>query len=109
MKRGAGYRRRWVATGGITIAALAIAGLRIVINAPDPEAAARLTTEAERLAGADRLDEATARLAEAKRADPGSARPYLVNFELLERSAHDREAVQELLAAHAIASRDPKV
>src|SRR5438093_11752683 len=91
----------WLAIALISTVVLAIAaGLWVLENKPDPQAAERLGSEAKRLAARGQLNEALARLSEAKRADPRIPGPYLASAQLLERSAHDREAFAELQAAH---------
>ena len=105
-----GLRTRWRCCAFAAALTLALAGCGPAPPVPgDSPAAAQLTMEAQQLASMGRVNEAMARLAEAKRADPRATAPYLAQAQLLERSAHGREAFEQLAAAHAVAPQDAGV
>jgi len=104
---------RWVLLAGLLLLAAAVVWSLAVGRNPsgtvsDLASIEYYIQEASRLFREQRVDEALAALEKAKRSDPTSARPYLLKAELLMRSAHYREAYEEVAAAYRIAPNDPE-
>lgn len=76
---------------------------------PDRAAATAHLEEANRLSSANRLNEAIAEAQRAKDADPTLGEAYTLRADLYAKSAHFREARDELLAAHKALPDDPQV